>query len=462
MAMTIKQLSSDAAFLLSFEPIQSDPLASACTKSFRILLDPWITPSKKGSRASQVGLPLNSILDIPEPDVIVLSSKEDDHCNEQTLRQLPRRSNRMIILGDAQTTKRVRSWNHFNDKIIHTLEPWVSRFAPNRKGNGDNVARIEVPSPVPGGTPGEVTIALLAHKKESAIGITYTPPQCYDGRRRSVASSIIESPISPNVPMFSPRSSSLPRHHSLTKSASDLSMRRRRSHARHQSMCSPSSPLSGLNPLRASKSIANIENSSSKRGISVIFSPHGIPYHAVEPYATSHLLAQAVLPLTALMHCFDSVSYPWWSRNIPSTGMDTAQQTASTLGARVCISTHDGNKFTRGLFGKFKSPRRTKYDVDDVKDMVDAININNQSNTSGTARSRSRFTSRSMVAVKPTEALVLRCGETVTLTGEGVLEMEDSSSGEFQDEDNAPPVPPLPTGFYPTPQSSFEWLPGPC
>ncbi|CEJ90576.1 hypothetical protein VHEMI06350 [[Torrubiella] hemipterigena] len=463
MALTIKQLSSDSAFLLTLEPIQPESVpGTQPPRPFRILLDPWITPAKKSVRTNHQGLCINSILDIPEPDLIIISSKEDDHCNEQTLKTLPRRSSKMMILGDAQVTKRILSWNHFDPRIIRTMEPWQSRFMAQKKTKGDNILRIPVPSPIMGGACGEVTVALLVHKKEAAIGITYLPPKCYDSRRRSVISfADSDSPISPTATsLWAPRSSSLPRS-TLSRSASDLSTRRKRPHSRQRSVCLPALPSSvSMGNLRASRSIVNLDTTAPDRGVSVIFSPHGIPYSAVEPYATSHLLAQAVLPLTALLHCFDSVTYPWWSRNTPSKGMSTAQQTASTLGARACISTHDGNKFTRGFFGDFKSPRRTKYDVDDVKDMVDSAS--GLSDTHHHRRSHSPgFRTRSTTSVKPTEALLLRSGESVTLTSEGVCELEESGS-ESWDEDEVPPVPPLPQGFYPTPQSSFEWLPGPC
>lgn len=462
MALTIKQLSSDSAFLLTLEPIQPESTVNTRPpRPFRILLDPWITPAKKSARSTHQGPCINSILDIPEPDLIIISSKEDDHCNEQTLKTLPRRSTKMLILGDAQVTKRILSWNHFDPRMIRTIEPWKSRFTTQNKSKGDNILRIPVASPIMGGACGEVTVALLVHKKEVAIGITYLPPKCYDTRKRSLVSfadndSLISS-ISANP--WGPRSSSLPRS-TLSRSASDLSTRAKRPHSRQRSLCLPTLPsAASMGNLRASRSIVNLDTTALDRGVSVIFSPHGIPYSAVEPYATSHLLAQAVLPLTALLHCFDSVSYPWWSRNTPSKGMGIAQQTASTLGARVCISTHDGNKFVRGLFGDFKSPRRTKYDVDDVKDMVDSA-----SGLSDSHHRRSQLPSqnaRSATTVKPTEAIILRSGESVALTSEGVCELEESGS-ESWDEDEVPPVPPLPQVFYPTPQSSFEWLPGPC
>ncbi|CAI4216779.1 unnamed protein product [Parascedosporium putredinis] len=67
--------------------------------------------------------------------------------------------------------------------------------------------------------------------------------------------------------------------------------------------------------------------------------PHGISYRDLEPYVQNHLVPEAALPLTALLHCFDS-------------------QTALALSARAWISAHDGDKDISGLMTKMLKARK--------------------------------------------------------------------------------------------------------
>lgn len=83
---------------------------------------------------------------------------------------------------------------------------------------------------------------------------------------------------------------------------------------------------------------------SHSRPISLIFSPHGIQYSYLASYATSHLVAEAALPLTALLHCMDSISNPWWLGGNICAGVPYGAEIASKLGARLWISAHDGEK----------------------------------------------------------------------------------------------------------------------
>ena len=49
-----------------------------------------------------------------------------------------------------------------------------------------------------------------------------------------------------------------------------------------------------------------------EKTLSVIYSPHGVSYDVIRPYASSYLVSESALPLTALLHSFDCVENPWW------------------------------------------------------------------------------------------------------------------------------------------------------
>lgn len=439
MALTVTRLSSDSSFLLSLEPIPFSPLEEFRQdfQPFRILLDPCII--------EHTAAPTISIVDLPEPDLVVISSHKDDHCNEETLRKLPRSGTELMILGDETTTRRIKSWKYFDPSMVKTMSPWMNPFTCKHKAK-DNILRFKIPSPVIGGSPGEVTITLITQKKDCAIGITYTPQIAHvRGPQRPPTSPL--SPITPITPM-----SSFP----LTRSHNFESSRRPSTSRSFNSL--PSSSRHYSKSLRSSRSAANLSPSNYNRGVSLIFSPHGIPYEAIGPYATTHLLSQAVLPLTTLLHCFDTVSYPWWRPGDASIGMAAARETASILGAKVCISAHDGNKASRNFLGKLKSPKRVRCGIKKAQEMIDELG--SRFTAPKPANMGTRFTSRVFKAMRTTEVLALEDGEQVTMTSEGIWEIEEEE--EWSDSDDIAPLPSPPFAMYSTPDSSFEWLPGPC
>jgi hypothetical protein len=93
-----------------------------------------------------------------------------------------------------------------------------------------------------------------------------------------------------------------------------------------------------------------------------------VSYDIIRPYASSHLVHEAALPLTALIHSFDSVDNPWYLGGNVSAGSPGGLHIASSLYARAWISAHDADKDNRGL--SVLQTRIGKYDVGDVRKML--------------------------------------------------------------------------------------------
>jgi hypothetical protein len=84
----------------------------------------------------------------------------------------------------------------------------------------------------------------------------------------------------------------------------------------------------------------------------VIFSPHGCTYKTLKPYAQSHLVAEAALPLTALLHCFDRATNAWYLGGNICAGFPGGREIVESLLARCWISAHDADKITTGFASK--------------------------------------------------------------------------------------------------------------
>ncbi|KAI2629606.1 hypothetical protein GGR54DRAFT_269603 [Hypoxylon sp. NC1633] len=391
MALTVKHLNSDASFLLSFEPIIPDfAQGTVIPQPFTILLDPWITgPSKIFHPKISISTHIHpaciaSLSELPSPpDLVVVSQHKSDHCNEATLRQLPARGTKTLILAEPAAARVIRSWKYFDQDKIRTIERWEDPRVTGKQ----TVIRVPVPPVAPGGQAGEVTVAFIPQKRDlaglhAAIGITYRPPPTHNLRavskpptppatpstHASTESTAIstntlpvpESFLLPPTPPTSP--------HSLrsVQSASTLIAKPQRPSFRGHTHThplphtpSPSHPQPQP-PLPRSPSLLRPSTSNGTtptptptltptRPLSVLFSPHGIAYTHLSDYATSHLVAEAALPLTALLHCMDAVWNPWWLGGNVSAGSPAGAQIASRLGARVWLSAHDGEKRVRGL-----------------------------------------------------------------------------------------------------------------
>ncbi|KAH9880035.1 hypothetical protein J1614_002060 [Plenodomus biglobosus] len=332
MSLSVKSLNGDTSFLLVFTP-PAAPLSSPglFPGSFTILLDPWLVgPSiilnSVFSISQQKHQPcIPHLKDLPlEPDLVLISQHKPDHCHEETLRQLPPDCE-STILAIPPAAKKIRSWKHFQPERVHALPKYV-------EGKGDSLYRIVLPPPTPRGTCGQVTVTWMPAKRDisgvhHAIGITYRPP------------CTVLSQLSPNHYLDLP-------------------------------MSPPSSPASPMTITAASpRTIVPSPNNNREKTLSVIYSPHGVSYDIIKPYATSHLVSESALPLTALLHSFDCVENPWWLGGNISAGSPGGLEMAQNLYARAWISAHDSDKDNRGW-----AVRRTqiaKTAVDEIRTMLE-------------------------------------------------------------------------------------------
>ncbi|KAJ8120668.1 hypothetical protein O1611_g10308 [Lasiodiplodia mahajangana] len=156
---------------------------------------------------------------------------------------------------------------------------------------------------------------------------------------------------------------------------------------------------------------------SLSRPISLIFSPHGVRYNSISHYATSHLVAEAALPLTALLHCMDSISNPWWLGGNICAGVPYGAEIASKLGARLWISAHDGEKDVRGLAtGLLKTHRWKDEEIENALQSGLGGAGNSQITGQDTDREKTKSARKSTA-----ELLRLKCGEEILVSGTGQL-----------------------------------------
>lgn len=318
MSLVVKHLNADSTFLLTFRPAFDFPPSPGSTPgSFSILLDPWLSgastvySSKFSIQKHSVPSCVESLQDIPEPDVVIVSQDKPDHCHELTLRQLQPDRMSTIILAEPLAAKRIRSWKYFSPEQVQPFEKWDER-------NGKCVRRFRIPPFGPTGVAGEVTISFIPAKRDltglhSAVGITYRPPRA--------------------TPQF----------------MSQYGLRR---------------------PQSAASSKASTSSISSRmdRSISVIYSPHGVSYPHIKSYASSHLVSEAALPLNVLLHPFDRVENPWYLGGTVSAGSPGGTEIAQNLMAQTWISAHDEDKELGGVIaGK---ERVLKYTAEEIKSLT--------------------------------------------------------------------------------------------
>jgi L-ascorbate metabolism protein UlaG (beta-lactamase superfamily) len=330
MALTIKSLNNDTTFLLTFTP----PIAPAghakpeqFPGSFTILIDPWITgPAKIFSRklSYQERLTescISSLADLPEPDLVLVSQDQPDHCHQESLCTLPP-DTYATVLAPAGAAKKIRKWQHFDHSCLATL-PIYDPEKPQ------SVFRIEIPSFSPATTPGEVTICLLQAKRDmmglhNAIGITYRAPHTI----LSASRSYINLPTPPHSPFLSAT-------HGIT------------------------SPSLTAPPHERDKPI------------SVLYTPHGLSLDLITPWATKHLLPLSALPLSCMMHAFNSVAGPWFMGGNFVHGSPRGVEIAAALQPRVWVGAHDEEKRKTGL--ATRGIQTVRFDVEDVREKVGAV-----------------------------------------------------------------------------------------
>ncbi|KAI6093939.1 hypothetical protein F4821DRAFT_7800 [Hypoxylon rubiginosum] len=437
MALSVKHLNADASFLLSFEPIISEFAQGTVTpKPFTILLDPWITgPSKVFHSKISIATHkhpacISSLSELPSPpDLVIISQHKSDHCNEATLRQLPASGSKTLILAEPTAARLIRSWKYFDQDKIRTIERWED---PRPTGK-ESVLRIPVPPAAPGGQAGEVTVAFIPQLKRdlvglhAAIGITYRPPPTHNLK---VATPAITLPLSPPATPSSQRTQASNATSTNTLAVPDafllpptppVSPHSLRSVQSASTLLpSPLRPnMNGHFPRSVSQShVRPTTSNGTTRPISVLFSPHGISYEHLVPYVTSHLVSEAALPLTALLHCMDSITNPWWLGGNICAGVPAGAEIATKLGARVWISAHDGEKEVRGLAtGMLKTKRWKREEVEEALGPRAEMPKPNEEKL-GHARNTSTGSGSGGVT---TEVLRLGSGGEVIANGNGLL-----------------------------------------
>ncbi|OAP55263.1 hypothetical protein AYL99_10236 [Fonsecaea erecta] len=134
-------------------------------------------------------------------------------------------------------------------------------------------------------------------------------------------------------------------------------------HHRHRS--SVTSHQKSLSSISSVPNLAPITPARPK-AVSVIYSPHGVPLSDLQPYIQTHLVRlTGALPLTLLLHSFDSVRSPWYLGGTVMAGMYGGAELARALMARCWISVHDEPKAHRGTSVKKLPAKRVS--VDDVR-----------------------------------------------------------------------------------------------
>ncbi|KAI6367994.1 hypothetical protein MCOR25_004785 [Pyricularia grisea] len=490
MALTIKHLNGDASFLLTFEPLISgprDPDAES-PAPFRILLDPWITGSstifhsKISVSTHKQPACVSSLQELPEPDLVVISQHKSDHCNEATLRQLPASGTKTLILAEPASARVIKSWKYFDRQKVRTIPKWGESTDQGRQA----VVRIPLPPLVAGGEPGEVTVAFIPQRRDisglhSAIGITYRPPGTTPAAATHITHSGAWSSRPPSVrrAFLHPRSASpassfgaqpMTTSSILTPPETPKSYHSNTfplvANAGDSNHHQPAQAPFGLPPtptsLRSSRSTSSLQLSrqlsrlstsatQAPRSLSLLYSPHGISTTSLSSYVTSHLVAEAALPLTALLHCFDAVSNPWWLGGNILLGAPAGLETATALRARAWVSAHDGEKELKGIATALLKTKRYRREniVEAVSPALQRYMHQQQADEAEVASSRASSRCSSVVGsdaggrVRPTEVLALGIGEQVVICNDGVWNAEVAAPSSSPPEPTwAPPPPP--------------------
>ncbi|KAK7540583.1 uncharacterized protein J3D65DRAFT_549717 [Phyllosticta citribraziliensis] len=325
--LVVKALNGDASFLLVFAPsIAPDtPSVAQFPGAFTVLIDPWLTgPAKILTSAFSVSHHqaqpcVSSLADLPEPDLVIVSQDKPDHCHKETLTQLPPDTQSLIVAAPAAAA-RIRKWKHFKPNVVQSLPLYSAT-------DQSTILRIELPSFSPLGSPGQVTVSLISQKNDitglhKAIGITYRAPTSVLTPNRHTLINL------PTRPSPSVKTSSLQTH------------------------AGPGAGVPDASPTR-----------DREPTLSVLYSPHGVPYAALEPFVTAQLVGHAALPLTLLLHGFDRVDNPWFLGGNISTGAEGGgADIARRLMARAWVAAHDGEKRNRGVSVSLLRTRRVGLD----------------------------------------------------------------------------------------------------
>ena len=328
--LKVTYLNADTSSILSFSPAANTSGPSDVhPRPLTIVIDPWLRGATTildplfytSTHSAQPSI--TSLSDIEEPDVVLITHDKPDHCHRETLTTLSPNS-RSIILAIPSAARQIRSWNHFKAENILSLPRYDSV-------SNNSIYRHAVPTATSSSYPGEISIAYIAPSMDIsglrvAIGITYLPPH---------------EKLQDDSTMGSANQSSGSTDKSSTPKTN-----------------TSSSPLTN-EPLSAK---------DSRRTLSVIYSPHGLPYQIVKPYVESHLAAEGALPLSLLMHCFKIIRNPWYLGGLITTGAVGGSEIAVKTRAEHWVSTHDEEKNDRGF--SVSQSRITRFSVEEIQQMM--------------------------------------------------------------------------------------------
>ncbi|PTB64428.1 hypothetical protein BBK36DRAFT_1170998 [Trichoderma citrinoviride] len=388
MSLKICRLCSADSFLLTFTP-----LAGIIRDPFHILLDPVVEEPPLSRQC------ISSTRHIPEANLIIIGPGRDNHLLEASLRQILPTSTKTIILTDPATAKTIRGWRHFDKGNVKTLSPWQD---PRLRGR-DTVIRLPVPPCYAGGDHGEVTVALVSQKRNDICARAAPSPF-----RRSIATT---SMVLMQLPPKNPPQLLI----SLPKpSLGDWT-------AKPVPPTPPDTPVPKHVPRNGTDKALPVPR-IHEQTLSVIFSPRGTSYESIKPYATSHLVSEAALPLTALIHSFDSEPMPRWAIGRSSSGRSKSlvpigQETALALGARSWVRTRGANSNSSGKAAvvlRSRRPRTRTFLRHEIQELLGRAEA---------AEKRGAASNRNTPMPTGTQILDMSRGEEVTLTGDSVCDV---------------------------------------
>lgn len=359
MAIDIRALNNSCSFLITLAP----PITPEVAKSpelfpgaYTILIDPWLQGTARfGSRKLSLPSPETTVAldDIPHPDMIIISQNSPDHCHKETLLQVDRNLD-VVILGCKSVIKTINGWKHFNNNSQLAL------LRPFRSDSSDTVFRVELPavSHIKGGHPGEVTVTYMKPKMgsaHSAIGITYRPP-----------SSVLTDPTTKtfDLPPSTPTSFSTPKTPRADGVSPPVTPHGRSDSAIIDDPESPvlpqedyakmsngvpiaaQVPLAGVQPL--SKKESKNSSMAAEKTVSLLWCPYGADYKIIAPWASSLLIQKAALPLSVMFHTLSAIQIPWYSSGIETTGSASGMEIAKNLMPYLWISCLDEDPIATG------------------------------------------------------------------------------------------------------------------
>lgn len=410
MSVTVRHLNADSTFLLIFSH-KTDPSPEdlrAANGAYSVLIDPWFVGSSIVNASwfavtSHV-LPsaVQHVSELEEPDLVIISQNKPDHCHRATLTEL-KPGGKTLIAAEPGAAKVIKKWNHFDPRKVHALPRYSSR------ARSDNILRLKIPPMSTEGLPGELTVAFIPAKNyatglHNAFGITYQAPVEVPGSSaHRTFHRLISQPLTlvadgnlhtldllvsrdENAPPIHPPTSEtlsllnddralshvFDSDHALGDSSISPSTisRSRRSNASDStgnttplSSCDESfARLSHMSATSKSLSLSDLQHRRPQRrrpkAVSILYTPHGIPLSDLKPYTKTHLISvPGALPLTLLLHSFDSVRNPWWFGGNIISGATGGVEIAKALMARTWISAHDEKKDDRGLAVKLLKTR---------------------------------------------------------------------------------------------------------